>query len=225
MKLLAIDTSASACSVGLMLNEEIFSLHRVAPMQQTQLILPMLAEILQANNLELNQLDALVYGCGPGSFTGVRIAASVIQGLAFASQLPIIKISSLAATAQAAYNDLGWQKILVGMDARINEVYWSAYQVGGSGLVELVGQEAVCPPQGITVPETTDWCGVGSAWQVYLDTLLATLVFEPLGIDAARLPMAAGLLRLAKEKYLRKDFVGLHEALPVYLRDDVAKKR
>lgn len=225
MKLLAIDTSASACSVGLMLDDAIFSLHRIAPMQQTQMILPMLDEILQANNLTLNQLDALVYGCGPGSFTGVRIAASVIQGLAFATRLPIIKISSLAATAQTAHDELGWRKVLVGMDARINEVYWGAYQVGASGLAELVGQEMVCPPGAIAIPETTDWCGAGSGWQAYLDTLLATLVFEPISIDATRLPTAAGLLRLAKEKYLSQSFVSIHEALPVYLRDDVAKKQ
>src|SRR5471032_2163673 len=107
MKILAIDTSANACSVALLINNETLSSHKVIPMQQAQLILPMIEELLLTANITLNQLDALAFGCGPGSFTGVRIAASVAQGLAVAHDLPVISVSSLQALAQAAFLQLG----------------------------------------------------------------------------------------------------------------------
>ncbi len=225
MKILAIDTSASACSIAISIDDTIYAVHHVAPMEQAQKILPLIQIQLDDAKIKLNQLDAIAFGCGPGSFTGVRIAASVVQGLAFATGLPIIKISSLAAVAQAAYQDLGWAKILVGMDARIQEVYWGAYQVNPEGLVELIGTEIVCPPQDVSLPLGTDWYGVGSAWDVYQTELLTRLPFKPLAQDATRLPMASAILQLAKEAYLRKAFTPLDQAMPVYLRDNVAIKQ
>ena len=103
MKILAIDTSSNACGVALLCNNEVKALHELAPMQQTQKILPMIDALLGEAKVSLNQLDALAFGCGPGSFTGVRIAVSVMQGLGYAMNLPLIPVSSLAALAQAAY--------------------------------------------------------------------------------------------------------------------------
>lgn len=218
MKLLAFDTSSSACSLALLINNEVITLHRSAPMQQAQLILPMIDELLLMANIKLNQLDAIAFGCGPGSFTGVRIATSVAQGLGFSFNLPLIPISSLAALAQSAFVDLGWKDLLVAVDARIQEIYWGAYRVDTNGLVQLMGKEMVCPPAEFSVPEDAEWYGVGNAWEVY------SLPYQPIQIDATRLPMATGILDLARHKYQNQEWVKPEYALPTYLRDDVAKK-
>ena len=127
MKLLAFDTSSTTCSVALLLNDEIIEKNQTALMQQAQLIFPMIDTLLKSKNLKINQLDGIAFGCGPGSFTGVRIATSVAQGLAYAAKLPLIPVSSLAALAQAAYEDLRWEKLVVAVDARIQEIYWGAF--------------------------------------------------------------------------------------------------
>jgi tRNA threonylcarbamoyladenosine biosynthesis protein TsaB len=224
MLILAIDTSSAACSVALLDDEEITLSQRIAPMLQAQLILPMIAEILESADVRMSELHALAFGRGPGSFTGVRIAASVIQGMGFASKLPLLSVSSLAAAAQAAFHELEWRKILVAMDARINEVYWGAYQVNTHGLVELVGTEIVCRPQEIPIPVGQDWYAIGNGWQEYGPTLLERLPFAPLAIESARLPDAMGVALLAQAKYERKEWTLLSEALPVYIRDNVALK-
>lgn len=220
MKLLALDTSGVACSVALFIDDKVIYRHEIAPMQQAQKILSIIKIISQDANLSLNQLDALIFGCGPGSFTGVRIATSVVQGLGFALNLPVIPISSLAGLAQASYTDLGWKKLLVGVDARIQEVYWGAYQVNPTGLVELVGKEEVSKPEEVHPPMDNDWYGVGNAWEVYRDQIR----FQPLEIDACRLPTALGILELGKAKFMKGEWVEAKEARPTYLRDDVAKK-
>jgi tRNA threonylcarbamoyladenosine biosynthesis protein TsaB len=224
MKILAIDTSANACSVALCVNEAIFSLHEIAPMQQTKLILPMIDSLLQQARIKLTDLNALAFGCGPGSFTGSRIAASVIQGLAFACHLPLIKVSSLAGLAQAAYADLGWKKLCVASDARIKEVYWACYEIDQTGIAKLVGVETVCSPQSIPLPEGLGWYGVGNGWTIYDYELHSALPNKPVAIACDRQPMASGVLSIAQEHYRLNDFISLSQAIPVYLRDDVAKK-
>lgn len=221
MNLLAIDTSSNACSVALLMGEKVKSIHEIAPMQQAQKILPMIESLLSENFITLNQLDALAFGCGPGSFTGVRIATSVMQGLGYATGLPLIPISSLAGLAQAAYEDLGWKELLVAIDARIQEIYWAAYRVNIKGFVELVGKEAVCKPENLPYASLDQsWYGVGNAWEVYR----AQIRFKPELIDTSRIPIARSILTLAKLKYENKESVDLKKALPTYLRDDVAKK-
>lgn len=221
MKLLAIETSSHACSVALLINNEISAIHEIAPMQQTQKILPIIDKLLRSADILLNQLDAIAFGCGPGSFTGVRIATSVAQGLGFAANLPLIPISSLAALAQAVYTDVGWNKILVGVDARIQEVYWGMYKVNPSGLVELQGKEIVCAPENVILPAENDWYGAGTAWEVYSKQI----PFNPIETDSSRLPMASAILDLAKAKFEKKLWVNAADALPTYLRDNVAKKQ
>jgi tRNA threonylcarbamoyladenosine biosynthesis protein TsaB len=220
MKILAIETSTHACSVALLQNDVIASSHVVAPMQQAKLILPMIDEVLRNAGLVLNQLDALAFGCGPGSFTGVRIATSVMQGLAYASHVPLISVSSLAAVAQAAYTDLGWKKLWVAMDARISEVYAGAYEINTAGLAELVGEEQVCQPEQMQVPAGHGWYGVGNGWEVYQSQLRYELLLQ----DAGRLPMASAIALLAKHKFQHQEFVAPGAALPVYLRNNVAIK-
>ncbi len=220
MKILAIDTSASACSVALLIDDETIATHTLAPMQQAKLILPTIDELMRSKNIHLNQLDALAFGCGPGSFTGARIATSVMQGLGFATGLPLILVSSLAALAQAAFYDLGWKKLITCVDARIQEVYTAAYQVNQQGFVELIDKEAVCAPNEIAIPHGNDWYGVGNGWEIYR----SQISFTPLQIDVTRLPTAFAVAQLAKVKYAKGELTAPHAALPVYLRNEVAMK-
>lgn len=220
MNILALDTSSHACSLALLYQGEVSVIHELAPMQQAQTILSFIDQLLSSKNITLKQLDALAFGCGPGSFTGVRIAASVIQGLGYAMNLPIIPISSLAALAQAAYMDLHWEKCWVAVDARMSEVYWGIYQVDHNQLVSLVGQESVCKPDKIVIQDTEGWYGVGDGWGVYQPQI----VYKPLKIDAERVPMAKAIIQLAIPKFKQGAWVSALDALPVYLRDQVAKK-
>ena len=225
MKILALDTSHSACSIALLTDAGMHCTHHVAPMQQAQVVLPLIEALLTAHAVKIQDLDALAFGRGPGSFTGVRIAASVMQGLAFATRLPLIGVSSLAATAQAAFDDLGWRKLLVGTDARIQEVYWGAYTVNASGLVELIGTEVVTSPHTITPPAGQDWYAVGNAWLEYQPAMLARLGFVPVAMDTARMPMASAVARLAETKFAKREWSHSSEdSVPVYLRDNVAIK-
>lgn len=218
MKILAIETSSTACSVALLIDDQLSELHEIMPMQQAQHILPMLKKLLLANNIALNQLDAIAFGCGPGSFTGIRIAASVAQGLGYACKLPIISISSLAALAEAAYRDLQWERLIVAIDARIQEVYWGHYVANSDGLITLIGHESVSRPEDVMVSGSP--YGVGNAWEIYANQI----PYKPLEVDSSRLPTASAIARLAKEKYLKNEFLDPAMALPSYLRDNVAKK-
>lgn len=218
--ILAIDTSASACSVGVLFDDHITQLHQPAPMQQSKQILTIIDQLLLQQHLSFSHLNAIAFGCGPGSFTGLRIAASVTQAIALAHQLPVIKISSLAALAQAAFMDLGWKNMLVAVDARMQEVYWAAYEINQDGLAGLLGNEQVSAPMSIFPPFLADWYGVGNGWDIYPQQMS----YQPVEVAADRVPEARAILTLAKIKWAQGDVVSAEQAIPVYLRDDVANR-
>ncbi|MFZ2315160.1 MAG: tRNA (adenosine(37)-N6)-threonylcarbamoyltransferase complex dimerization subunit type 1 TsaB [Gammaproteobacteria bacterium] len=218
MNLLAIETSSNACSVALLKGETITVSHEVAPMQQTKQILPVIQKLLADAAITLKDLDAIAFGCGPGSFTGVRIASSVTQALAFVEKLPIISISSLAAIAQSAWLEQQYPQSLVALDARMNQVYWAAYTINEQGLAVLQDEEQVCLPQEIKVSQSGIWYGVGDGWEKYQEQLVSQLTFEPKAINIKQLPTAEGVLILAKHKFERGEWVEPAGALPVYLR-------
>ena len=138
MNLLALDTSSAACSVSISINEKKFSSHSIEPKNHTRMIIPMIEEILDKANTKLTNLDAIVLGVGPGSFIGMRIGASVAQGLAFASDLSIIPVSSMEAIALQALESSDLDHIIVVQDAKINEIYIGEYKLNRTGLIELV---------------------------------------------------------------------------------------
>lgn len=218
MKILAFDTSTTACSIAVQNGDAVSCVHKIAPMQQTSLILPMIQDILASNSLTLAQLDAIAYGCGPGSFTGIRIASSVAQGLGFAAQKPLIPISSLAALAQAALLEQQHSRVLVAVDARMNQIYWAMYEKNPQGNMQLIGQELLCKPDEIRIPNDKNWCGVGDAWGLYPNQLVEKLGFTPSPIDFAQLPTAQALLQLANIKFELGEWVAASAAIPVYLR-------
>lgn len=222
MNILAFDTSSSACSVALYVGEgladgQTYSAHEHAPMQHTSIILPMMQSLLDSAGLKLADLNAIAFGCGPGSFTGIRIAASLAQGLAYANDLPVIPISSLAACAQSAWLEHGWKQLITAVDARMNQVYWCAYQVE-DGLVVPVYPEELASPATVHQIPAGDWYAVGDGWGVYGVELEAAISLKPLKIEPQRVPGAEAVLSLAKERFSRGDWVTAAEALPVYLR-------
>lgn len=220
MNILGFDTSANACSVALLTGDKITEHHEIAPMQQAKRILPIINQLLAAEKITLKQLDAIAFGCGPGSFTGVRIATSVAQGLAFAAEKPLIPVSSLAALAQTAYTDLGWKKLIVAVDARMNECYWAWYEVDSDHLVKLNGKENITAPKAIQIPDETSWYGVGNAWDIYN----AEIIVKSIPKNTQPIPTAKAIISLAKDRFLQGNVVPAREAIPVYLRDEVAKK-
>ena len=123
MKILAIESSSEAVSVALMVGDECLSRHEVAPRKHAELLLPFMEDLLKQADLSLGQLDALAFGCGPGAFTGIRIATGVIQGVAFAADLPVLPVSTLATIAQGVKREEGKDKVIAAIDARMEEIY------------------------------------------------------------------------------------------------------
>jgi tRNA threonylcarbamoyladenosine biosynthesis protein TsaB len=216
VKILAFDTSSSVISIALQCDEEQVFFHQVAPLQHTQLILPNIKSLLDSCDLSLNQLDAIAYACGPGSFTGIRIASSIAQGFGLATSLPIIPISSLAVLAQTAYLEQQWTNLLIALDARMDQIYWAVYQTNANGIVELLGEEQVLFPDQTSINNNQlDWFGVGDGWDKYQTALSKHNVQK---MANAQQPHARALLSLAKIKLKNGDWVASRDAVPIYLR-------
>jgi tRNA threonylcarbamoyl adenosine modification protein YeaZ len=168
LKILALDTSGECCSAALLIDDRLAQRNLHAPRRHADLILGMLDDLLQSAGLRLTELDAIAYGCGPGSFTGVRIAAAVAQGIAFGAGLPVIPISTLAATALAASRQSGCRRIACALDARMGEVYWGCYRLQSGGDDVPAQTAAVAPDiqdqpvaRSIAEPMTTSMQGQG----------------------------------------------------------------
>lgn len=224
MKILALDTSTEACSAALLDDADLYSRYVLQPRKHAALILPMLEEVLSEARVALSDLDALAFGCGPGSFTGVRIAAATAQGIAASVNLAVIPISSLAATAQRAADEEGKEKIACAIDARMGEVYWGCYCRDNEGIVALEGQESVIAPEKAPLPQGGGWTGAGTGWSAYEDQLTSRMGSALLGLDAGLLPNATAIARLAAADFNKGKKIRAEQALPVYLRNQVARK-
>ncbi len=225
MNLLAIETATDACSAALFVDGQTTSRFVVAEQRHTHLILPMCDELINEAGIKVSALDAVAFGRGPGSFTGVRIAAGVAQGMAFAHELPVVPVSTLAVLAQEAITEHHRSNVLVALDARMNEVYWGIYQRDDQGLAECVGEECVTSPHQITVPTRGGWFGVGSGWRAHAYDLAERVGDSLAAVDGDALPKARYIIPLALNAYFRHQVVSAERALPVYLRDRVARKK
>lgn len=225
MKLLALDTSTEACSAALYLDGELRERYELAPQMHAQLLLPMIDVLMTEAGIGVTQLDALAFGRGPGSFTGLRIAAGVTQGIAFGADIPVVPVSSLAALAQGLYRECGVTQVLTAMDARMNEVYWGIYQTDTTPIMCLQGQEQVCAPNAVSLPKGYGWFGAGSGWGVYAEALQHRLAASVTGCDVHWLPHAQDVALLGVDAFHRGGAARAEEAVPVYLRDEVAKKQ
>ncbi len=225
MKLLAIDTSTEACSAALSIDGGISERYEIAPRKHAELILPMIDELLVDAGCTLAQMDAIAFGRGPGAFTGVRIGAGVVQGLAFSVDCPVVPVSSLAAMAYGAMAEYKADNVLAGIDARMGEVYWGVYQRSVDGGVKLLDDESVCKPDETFIPASGNWVGVGTAWQTYGDELAARYNGLLEGSHAAVFPKASDVAALGVIGFEAGEAVSADEAQPVYLRNNVAKKK
>ncbi len=221
MKLLAIDTTEDACSAALSIDGTTVERFELAPRRHSELILPMMDGLLADAGIPLGALDALAYARGPGSFTGLRIAASIVQGVAFGADLPVVPVSSLQALAQGCAVAHGVEAVLAALDARMGEVYWGAFRRGDGGILRPAGDETVCAPADVPLPEGGGWSAAGSGWQTYADVLGARCDLNGEPFAGAQVH-AAAVAQLAVVLYAEGQSVGAEQALPVYLRDQVA---
>lgn len=224
MNILALDTSTESCSVALVFEGQLFEQSIMTQREHSQRILGMMNALFDDAGSTLAAIDAVAFGRGPGSFTGVRVAVSVAQGIAFARNLPVIPISTLAAVAQAAINMNAGQQIAVAMDARMGEIY-SACFVNQQGLAVLCGEEQVSAPAMFTPTGEGTWTGAGSGWSVYHDVLQENFAGKLSGIALELLPQASMIATLARAEAEQGRMLPAAQALPVYLRNNVAHKK
>jgi len=226
VKILALDTATENCSVALLVDAQLTARERLLERGHAGCILAMIDEVLFEAGTSLAGLTAIAFGRGPGSFTGVRLAASVTQGLAHGSGVPVVPVSDLAAVAQRVLaDDADADRVLVCNDARMRQVYWGCYARSAADTAELVGEERVSDPPKVALPP--GWPGgpglrgAGTGFAAYPELAGA---FSSLlaGIRELR-PRAAEIAILAVPEVAAGRLRDPEEALPVYLRDDVVQ--
>ncbi|HIE54635.1 MAG TPA: tRNA (adenosine(37)-N6)-threonylcarbamoyltransferase complex dimerization subunit type 1 TsaB [Chromatiaceae bacterium] len=221
MRLLAIDTTENACSAALLLDGELKGRFQLAPRRHGELLLPMIDSLLAEAQLTARELDGVAFSRGPGSFTGIRIATGVAQGIALGADLPVAPVSTLLALARGAMEETGARNLLAALDARMGELYWAAVRSGRHGM-EIQGGEMVAPPTRVEAQPRDDWVAIGSGWDSYLEQLMPR--FRPVKVLHDRQIDARQVARLGADLLERGGGVPAEQALPVYLRNQVAKK-
>ena len=226
MRILAIDTATEACSVALNNDGTLFAHFELCPREHTQRILPLVKDVLTEGGVALSELDALAFGRGPGSFTGVRIGIGIAQGLALGAELPMIGVSTLATMAEGAWRKSGATRVLAAIDARMGEVYWAEYQRDADGVWHGEETEAVLKPDAVTARLSAlsgEWATVGTGWQAWPEMANDTgLTLTDGGVS---LPEAQDMLPIAHHQLSLGHTVAVEHAEPVYLRNEVAWKK
>ncbi|HMM47342.1 MAG TPA: tRNA (adenosine(37)-N6)-threonylcarbamoyltransferase complex dimerization subunit type 1 TsaB [Thiobacillaceae bacterium] len=217
MKLLVLDTSTEWCSAALWLGGRVLVRRVHAGQRHSVLLLPMVDELLREADVALRALDGIGYGAGPGSFTGLRIACAVTQGLALGADLPVVGVSTLESIAEQADAD----HVLTALDARMAEVYWAAYTREGA-IWHAVSPPRLSPPDSVAVPPGDDWAGAGNGFAVFDEALRARLAPRLVRVEAEIMPDAAAMAPLAARAFERGEGVDAALAAPLYLRDKVA---
>lgn len=227
MKLLALDTSSEGCSAALLMEGRLTERFDIAPRGHTQLLMPMVRELLAERHLQPAGLDALAFACGPGSFTGLRIATGVVQGLAYGLDLPVIPVSSLAAVAADAIRVHSLSEgdgIAVAFDARMGEIYWACYECR-AGQPALITEEQVCTPGAVALAAgIARWFGAGRGW-LLKDGFPSAVLEAMTTVDDSLVPRAARVADLAALTFAGGGGVAAAQAQPVYIRDQVAWKK
>jgi tRNA threonylcarbamoyladenosine biosynthesis protein TsaB len=224
--ILAIETATDACSVAVLVDGHIRERYAIAPRQHSQLLFAMLEELLPAGNLAGLGIQAIAYGCGPGSFTGLRIAASAVQGLAYSCRLPAIAVSTLTVLAQSALR-LGRvcadDVVLCTLDARINEVYSAVYTFE-AGLAVLREGPWACAPADLAPAASGSLCAVGSGCH-FLDQFSQSLRAGIRSSSPDVLPAARDIIPLALAKFQCGEIQSPRQVQPVYVRDEISWKK
>lgn len=219
MKILAFETSTEYCSVALRLDGKTLSKEILAHKQHSELLLPMVHDILAEAESSLTQLDGIAFGAGPGSFTGLRIACGVAQGLAFATDLPVMGISTLEAVAQK----IGQQNVVVALDARMGEIYHAAYQKTMHGWIPI-SAPALCKPTQAPLLSGSYWVGGGSGFDIYHKELSMLYSDNIIQINTKLYPHAREIIELAIPGMADESNKNPANAAPIYIRNKVALK-
>jgi tRNA threonylcarbamoyladenosine biosynthesis protein TsaB len=219
LKILAFDTSTEYCTTVLSLDGGIVKREAYAQRQHSELLLPMIQDTLTEAGLRLSDLDGLAFGAGPGSFTGLRIACGVAQGLALATGLPVIGISTLEAIAQQNAHD----RIVVALDARMGEIYHAAYIRQGNRW-NPVSEPALCQPQHAPALPDDGWMACGNGFKVYHAQLQALYRDQLMAIRNEQYPHAQEIAQLAASRSIADFCTDPAQAAPVYIRNKVALK-
>lgn len=226
LKLLAIDTSTEACSAALMVQGQILERYQCIPRAHTQLILPMMQAVLDEAGLKLRDLNAIAFTRGPGSFTGIRVAASIVQASAFAADLPVVLVSSLQCLAQTAYRELQALQVFAAIDAHLQEVFSATYRFHPeTGLMQACSAEQLSLPQHCLANGLTNFVGVGSAWDQYHQVFETQFKNQLQQWFSQQYPKAIDAVVIAADAFQRGNVVTAGEALPTYLRETVALRR
>lgn len=227
-KLLAVDTSGEACSVALSIGGEVREQFEIVPRLHARKILPMVQTLLAEAELSPGHLDAIAFGRGPGSFTGLRICAGVVQGLAFAADVPTLPVSSLAALAQGVYRRHGYHHIVTVQDARMDELYWAVVEIQ-DGLATVLSDDQLTAPEALDkangfLSVANDWVGIGDGWK-FAEQLPDAVISKVQIIDEPCHIQAQDIIQLAQRDYQEGRAVSAEMALPVYLRGKTAWRK
>jgi tRNA threonylcarbamoyladenosine biosynthesis protein TsaB len=220
VKILALDTATEACSVALCIAERCIERYVELERGHAEQLLPMVDAVLAEGGISLGSLDAIAFGRGPGGFTGVRLAASVAQGLAFGAGLGVVPVSDLAAVAQRVVQvDPARRRVLVVNDARMREVYWALFENDGS--LTPAGPEQVSAPSDVILPDSTGaWAAAGRGLKAWPE-LAQRCATAHASLHADLLPRASDVLTLARRAVAARQVLDPADALPVYVRDRV----
>ena len=223
MNLLAFETSSMLGSVALETASGITVRELGIPREQTESLLRVTDELLAAAGIDLESLDGIAFGRGPGSFTGLRVSAAVAQGLGAASGVPLLPVSSLLCLAERAWQEARCERALVCVDAHMGEVYW-AWAARRGDIVEIVGDERLGAPADVVPPEASPWCAVGNGFTAHA-VALTGVTRAASKVLPELLPSAAALLPRAKRDLTAGRIAPPAAALPVYLREQTAWRR
>ncbi|MGH8751880.1 MAG: tRNA (adenosine(37)-N6)-threonylcarbamoyltransferase complex dimerization subunit type 1 TsaB [Burkholderiales bacterium] len=219
MNILALDTSGDYCSLALWLDGEVISREERAQQNHSEVLLPLLDTFLRENKITLDDLDGIAFGAGPGSFTGLRIACGVAQGLAFAKNLPLAGICTLQALAQAMLGE----KVIACLDARMGEIYHATYEKRNERW-HAIQEPGLCLPQQAPLVGGDGWIACGNGFAVYAEKLQQRYHRNLREVFPDSVPRAREMAQLAVPVFERGEGCKAEQAAPLYLRNKVALK-
>jgi tRNA threonylcarbamoyladenosine biosynthesis protein TsaB len=219
LKILAVETSTEYCSVALWQYEMVQECGEKVGQKHSEVLIAMLDELLKNADVRISQLDGIAFGKGPGSFTGVRIACGVAQGLALGLNLNVVGVCTLQALAKLSGHD----KVIAALDARMGEIYFAVYKKQSEEWVEVI-EPCLCKIEHAPTIEGAGWFGVGSGFAINNAALAERYTGQMTGIDVHVVPQAGAVAQLAAIEFAKGNEVDAALALPLYLRDKVALK-
>jgi tRNA threonylcarbamoyladenosine biosynthesis protein TsaB len=223
VKLLGIETSSAVGSLVVAVDGELVMRSIATPREQTERLLELIADVLNETGVKLHDLDGIAFGRGPGSFTGLRIAAAAAQGFALSTGVPLLPVSSLAALAQGAWRTHVVQRALVCVDARMGEVYVGEFEIV-EGLAQSRRAETVSAPAAVAAPTLDKWTALGDGFAAYAEALASVVATAERALPEL-LPQAQDLIPQAAADLAAGRAPRVEAALPVYLRDEQAWRR